>query len=125
MTRFQFWFRWKYRFMRCVWLCYRGKCQSYAEAFDRISDRFPLTYHEYVYDQMARERGRAPSPWDPPPKTADVVSFMMLWSEHHYEGMSGQEILNEVNTAEGEWHEKMRAFVERAGQQAREKHDLA
>lgn len=115
MTRFRFWFRWKYRFIRCVWLCHYGKCQSYAEAFGIVNDRFPLTFHEYVYDQMARKRGRTPLLFDPPPKAADVDSFIDEWAEHHFEGMSDQGILDEVNTAEREWHEKMRALVERAG----------
>lgn len=124
MTRFRYWFRWKYRFTRCLWLMHHKKCQSFAAAFEIVNDSFPLTFLEYVYDQMARERGRPPSIWDPPPKEADVNSFMMLWSEHRFNKLGAEKILEEVNAAEREWHEKMRAFVERAAQQKKE-HDLA
>lgn len=83
-----------------------------------------MTFHEYVYEQKAWKRGRTPSLFDPLPNADDVDLFMTEWAEYRFRGMSGQEVLDECSNLEREWREKMTAIIERAGQQAREKHDV-
>lgn len=70
---------------------------TYHQAASAVVAQYPMTLHEFIYDHMARKRGRPPFPWDPPPKTADAESFAAeLREKQRVAGLSEDERVDEL-----------------------------
>lgn len=126
VTRFRLWCRWTKRLGALG--NYREAGKTYHQAASAVVAQYPMTVQEYIYDHMARKRGRPPAPWDPPPKTADAESFATeLREKQRVAGLSEDERADELLNGRSEFLARQasiefRDFIQEFAENPQESH---